>query len=175
MASNVQAIRRFTPSQPAKVAAVCYRQRGGSVEFLLVNTESGRWTFPKGSVEAHLGPRDSAALEAIEEAGALGRISEEHFCVYLHAKGSCRRGEEKHLQVAAFLLHVQELVEPEEGHRNPTWFSAREAKLRLAHRRSARYQRELTRVVDNAVDLLYSRPKLRLQRSPFSGQRLRNA
>lgn len=174
MASNVQ-IRRFTDFQPVKVAAVCYRQRGSSVEFLLVNTDSGRWTFPKGSVEAHLGPRDSAALEAIEEAGALGRISEEHFCVYLHAKGSCRRSGDKHLQVAAFLLQVQEMVEPEEGHRNPTWFSAREAKLRLAHRRSAQYQRELTRVVDNAIDLLYSRPKLRLQRSPFIRQTIRKA
>lgn len=160
----MQTYRRMSASDPAKVAAVCYRRRGSSVEFLLVNTESGRWTFPKGTVEDHLGPRDSAALEAIEEAGAMGRISEEHFCVYLHAKRSCRRDGSKELEVAAFLMHVQETVEPEEGHRNPTWFSAREAKLRLAHKRPVRYQRELTRVVDHAMDVLCSRSRIKLER-----------
>lgn len=162
MRPNVHTYRREIPSNLAKVAAVCYRQRGSSIEFLLVNTDSGRWTFPKGTVEAHLGPRGSAALEAMEEAGARGPISEEHFCIYLHAKRSCRRDSDKELEVAAFLMHVQELGEPEEGHRNPTWFSAREAKLRLAHRRPARYQRELTRVVDHAMDVLCSRRRIKL-------------
>ena len=172
MGTSVQTFRR-TGLNPAKVAAVCYRQRGASIEFLLVNTDSGRWTFPKGTVEAHLGPRESAALEAMEEAGAMGKISEEHFCVYLHAKRSCRRDSVKELEVAAFLMYVQELVEPEEGHRNPTWFSAREAKLRLAQRRPARYQRELTRVVDHAIDVLCSRRKVKLSSSSFSRRTLR--
>src|SRR5689334_23543562 len=172
MATHVQTFRRSALA-PTKVAAVCYRQRGTLIEFLLVNTDSGRWTFPKGTVEAHLGPRDSAALEAMEEAGAIGRISEEHFCVYLHAKRSCRRDSVKELEVAAFLMHVQELVEPEEGHRNPTWFSAREAKLRLADRRSARYRRELSRVVDHAVDVLCSRRKVKLSKSSLSVRAMR--
>jgi 8-oxo-dGTP pyrophosphatase MutT (NUDIX family) len=168
MGTGVHTFRRVAASEIAKVAAVCYRQRGASIEFLLVNTESGRWTFPKGTVEDHLGPRESAALEAIEEAGAMGRISEEHFCIYLHAKRSCRRDNASESEVAAFLLHVQEMVEPEEGHRNPTWFSAREAKLRLADRRPARYQRELTRVVDHALDVLCSRRKAKLSRPSLS-------
>jgi 8-oxo-dGTP pyrophosphatase MutT (NUDIX family) len=168
MAANVQTFRRVTAPEVAKVAAVCYRQRGSSIEFLLVNTDSGRWTFPKGTVEEHLGPRDSAALEAIEEAGAVGRISEEHFCVYLHAKKGCRRDSDAESEVAAFLFHVKKTVEPEEGHRNPTWFSAREAKLRLAHRRPARYQRELTRVVDHALDVLCSRRNVKLSRPTLS-------
>jgi len=163
MASNVQPIRRFPPSQPAKVAAVCYRQRGGSVEFLLVNTESGRWTFPKGSVEAHLGPRDSAALEAIEEAGALGRISEEHFCVYLHAKGSCRRG-------AAAILHAmlrnanesdQVLLksrERGEETRSDEFFAStafRGLKMRFAKRRSSGLYRARVGDVRDAILLNY--------------------
>ena len=172
MGTGVQTFRR-TALETAKVAAVCYRQRGTSVEFLLVNTDSGRWTFPKGTVEAHLGPRESAALEAMEEAGARGRISEEHFCVYIHAKRSCRRDSIKELEVAAFLMHVQELVKPEEGHRNPTWFSAREAKLRLAHKRPARYQRELTRVVDHAMDVLCSRRKIKLSSPTFTRRAIR--
>ena len=33
---------------PLQVAAVCYRRRGPSIEFLLVNTNGGnKWTFPK--------------------------------------------------------------------------------------------------------------------------------
>jgi 8-oxo-dGTP pyrophosphatase MutT (NUDIX family) len=167
MGASSQTIR-LNVATPAKVAAVCYRQRGASIEFLLVNTDSGRWTFPKGTVEDHLGPRESAALEAIEEAGALGRISDEHFCVYLHAKRSCRRGGVKELEVAAFLMRVQELVKPSEAHRNPTWFSAREAKLRLANGRPARYQRELTRVVDHAVDVLCSRRRIKLSKPSLS-------
>jgi len=168
MGSHVQTYRRFAASEVAKVAAVCYRQRGTSIEFLLVNTDSGRWTFPKGTVEAHLGPRESAALEAIEEAGAVGRISDEHFCIYLYAKRSCRRDNDKELEVAAFLLQVQETVEPEEGHRNPTWFSVGETKVRLAQKRPVRYQRELIRVVDHAVDVLSSRRKARLSRPSLS-------
>ena len=38
---------------PLQVAAVCYRRRGPSVEFLLVNTNGGnKWTFPKGDPES---------------------------------------------------------------------------------------------------------------------------
>src|SRR5215467_389770 len=39
---------------PLQVAAVCYRLDGDSVEFLLVNTSSGKWTFPKGRINPSL-------------------------------------------------------------------------------------------------------------------------
>src|SRR5689334_5237715 len=43
---------RFLPLQ---VAAVCYRRRGASFDFLLVKTTSGdRWTFPKGATARRL-------------------------------------------------------------------------------------------------------------------------
>ncbi len=45
--------------------------------FLLVTTRrSGKWIFPKGSVEPHLPAWESAALEALEEAGVTGTISQ---------------------------------------------------------------------------------------------------
>src|SRR5271169_3005360 len=56
-----------------QVAAVCYRRRGGNIEFLLVKTGKGRWIFPKGSVEPGLTHAQAAALEAFEEAGVHGR------------------------------------------------------------------------------------------------------
>ena len=58
---------------PLQVAAVCYRRRGPSVEFLLVNTNGGgKWTFPKGDPEPSLSHSQAAEREAWEEAGVRG-------------------------------------------------------------------------------------------------------
>jgi 8-oxo-dGTP pyrophosphatase MutT (NUDIX family) len=75
---------------PVQVAAVCYRLSGSSVEFLLVNTSSGKWTFPKGRLCPALSPSESAAREAWEEAGVHGRIEETHFAHYLDTKARFR-------------------------------------------------------------------------------------
>ncbi len=157
MASPVQNRRPVSfpkASFPRKVAAVCYRRVGESVEFLLVRTGSGRWTFPKGTVERHLGPRESAVLEAREEAGVIGRVSNEHFTIYFQENRGAYSAAEREIAIAAFLMHVHEMTDPEEGHRNPTWFRPQEAKRRLAMRRRAKYQREFRRVVDDAVEML---------------------
>lgn len=157
MASPVQNRRPASfpkASFPRKVAAVCYRWEGDSIEFLLVRTGSGRWTFPKGTVERHLGPRDSAALEAREEAGVIGRVSNEHFTIYFQENRDWYRTAEREIAIAAFLMHVHEMTDPEEGYRNPTWFRPQEAKRRLSARRRPKYQREFVRVVDHALEML---------------------
>jgi len=141
-------------SFPRKVAAVCYRRDGDSIQFLLVRTGSGRWTFPKGSVERHLGPRNSAALEAREEAGVIGRVSDQHFTIYFQENRGCYRTAEREIAIAAFLLHVHQMTDPEESYRNPTWFRPTEAKRRLLIRRRQKYQREVSRVVDGALEML---------------------
>ena len=70
---------RIAKSLPLQVAAVCYRKRGETVEFLLVNTNGGnKWTFPKGSPEARLSHSQAAEREAAEEGGALGTIEPRH-------------------------------------------------------------------------------------------------
>src|SRR5262249_27106253 len=65
--------------QCEQVAAVCYQVRRGGIEFLLVRTNSGHWTFPKGSTEPGLTHAQAAALEAFEEAGVHGRMEEASF------------------------------------------------------------------------------------------------
>lgn len=56
--------------------ALPYAYINGNLHFLLVTTRrSGRWIFPKGGVKSGFTPWDSAALEAEEEAGVSGRIS----------------------------------------------------------------------------------------------------
>ena len=50
----------------------------GRVVFLLVTSRrTGRWIFPKGSISAGMTPWDSAAKEALEEAGVVGEIATE--------------------------------------------------------------------------------------------------
>src|SRR5258706_3698151 len=157
MAAPAQTVRaQFRSTRPTKAAAVCYRRTRSSVEFLLVNTASGRWTFPKGNVEPGLSTRESAALEALEEAGVMGKVSSENLDSYLHPKN-----DECDILVADYLLEVHKTVVPFESHRNPTWFTPSEAKLRLAGRRSSKYKREFDRVINIAVAILSAQQRRR--------------
>jgi ADP-ribose pyrophosphatase YjhB (NUDIX family) len=74
-----------------QVAAVCYRARGGAIEFLPVQTRGGRWTFPKGSAEPGLTHAQAAAVEAFEEAGVHGRMEEASFARYVRRKRRRKR------------------------------------------------------------------------------------
>jgi len=141
-----------------QVAAVCYRIRGGEIEFLLVRTNSGHWTFPKGKAEPGLTHAQAAALEAFEEAGVHGRMEEASFARYIRRKrGGMRdlarpdKSIEKEISIQAHLCEVSRLEAPQEEYRNPTWFSVRKAKRRLCEDRTADFAAELARVVDRAV------------------------
>jgi 8-oxo-dGTP pyrophosphatase MutT (NUDIX family) len=135
-----------------QVAAVCYRVRGNDIEFLLVQTRKGRWTFPKGSAMPGLTHAQAAALEAFEEAGVHGRMEEASFARYIHRKGGNLRGSvETELAVSAHLCEVLRLGPPQEFDRNPTWFSAEKTKRRLREDRAPDFGAELARVVDRAV------------------------
>jgi 8-oxo-dGTP pyrophosphatase MutT (NUDIX family) len=137
-----------------QVAAVCYRMRRGEIEFLLVRTNSGHWTFPKGSAEPGLTHAQAAALEAFEEAGVHGRMEEASFTHYVRRKrtgNSAARSAKKELAIQAHLCEVLRLETPQEPNRDPAWFSAQKAKQRLSEDRTSDYAAELARVVDRAV------------------------
>jgi 8-oxo-dGTP pyrophosphatase MutT (NUDIX family) len=140
-----------------QVAAVCYRWRGDSIEFLLVRTRSGgRWTFPKGSAEPGLTHAQAAALEAFEEAGVHGRIEETSFAKYVRrdrsrGRKSDARSGERQFAVSAHLCEVSRLNAPKESRRNRTWFSTTEARRRLREGRRSEDGAEFTRVIDKAV------------------------
>ncbi len=137
---------------PMQVAAVCFRKRGEDVEFLLVNTNGGKWTFPKGSTEPGLSHSQAAEQEAIEEAGAVGDIEPHHFHLYLHSKGVFwQPNGVREFVVKAFLLEVRELREALEDARRPTWFSSKDAKRKLAKGREVKYARELEAVIERAL------------------------
>lgn len=139
---------------PLQVAAVCYRRRGKSIEFLLVNTNGGgKWTFPKGDPEASLSHGQAAEREAWEEAGVRGSIEPRHFHLYIHSKGVFWKSSGvQEFVVKAFLLEVEQDGEPDEPMRNPTWFAPEEAKTILAKGREVKYARELQAVIDRALE-----------------------
>ena len=134
-----------------QVAAVCYRVRSSGIEFLLVQTRGGRWTFPKGSAEPGLTHAQAAALEAFEEAGVHGRIEEAAFAQYVRRKSSEGRRRATEMTVSAHLCEVSRLDPPQEANRNRTWLSPEKAKLRLREDRAADVGTALARVVDRAV------------------------
>jgi 8-oxo-dGTP pyrophosphatase MutT (NUDIX family) len=150
------------PKGRQQVAAICYRIRKRGIEFLLVQTRGGRWIFPKGGVEPGLTHAQSAALEAFEEAGVHGRMEKTPFARYLRRKTDtaiaakdtgtvAARSSEPELAVAAHLCEVSRLERPQESGRNPTWFSAENAKQRLLADRAPEFGAELARVVDRAA------------------------
>jgi 8-oxo-dGTP pyrophosphatase MutT (NUDIX family) len=158
IADGSRSTKFFRPSQLRRlrgceqVAAVCYRINGQGIEFLLVQTRRGRWTFPKGGVEPRLTHAQTAALEAFEEAGVHGRIEEEAFARYVRRKqGNMRRSPGVEIAVHAHLCEVLWLSPPQEPGRNPTWLSPEKAKRRLQESRRPCDAAEFARVVDRAV------------------------
>jgi 8-oxo-dGTP pyrophosphatase MutT (NUDIX family) len=139
-----------------QAAAVCYRVRSGAIEFLLVRTRGGRWTFPKGSAEPGLTHAQAAALEAFEEAGVHGRIEEASFTGYVRrkrgdGKNHASRSDEKEVAVKAYLCEVLRLSPPQESKRDRTWFSVEDARRRLRDGHKNNGGAQFARVVDRAV------------------------
>lgn len=136
-------------------AAVCYRIADGEIEFLLVRTRSGKWTFPKGSVDGDPTLAAAAGREAYEEAGVRGRVERSPFASYLHFKTGSRQPTE--VEVSAHLCRVFHLEPAIERHRNPTWFSYKAAKKRVRQKRRSKYAAEIERVLERALDRISRR------------------
>jgi len=136
-----------------QVAAVCYRVRNDSIEFLLVRTRGGRWIFPKGNAEPGLTHAQAAALEAFEEAGVHGRMEEACFGRYSRRKesNSSERASQKAVTVNVHLCEVSRLESPQESGRTPTWFSAEKTKRLLREDRSPEYGSDLARIITRAL------------------------
>jgi phosphohistidine phosphatase len=91
-------------------AVIPYRHREGNLEILLVTSSGKRhWVVPKGIHEPGLSAQDSAAKEALEEAGVLkGKVSKKPLGEYRLAKwgGECT--------VTVFAMEVKKVLPDEE-------------------------------------------------------------
>ena len=154
-------------SECEQVAAVCYRMRRESIEFLLVRTRgSRRWTFPKGNSEPGMTHAHAAALEAFEEAGVHGRIEEVSFTRYFGRKrvlNSNARSVEKELLINAHLCEVLRLGAPKESNRKRTWFSAGDARQHLQKGRKRAEAAAFARVLDKAVERIKNQKETNIE------------
>ena len=78
----------------------------GELKIILVTSiKSGKWIVPKGVIERHLSPQESAANEALEEAGLLGEVEEQAIGYYEYRKwgGVCK--------VQVFALRVEKVLD----------------------------------------------------------------
>ncbi len=87
-------------------AVIPYVRRNGRFEIALITTRSARhWTIPKGVIERDLTPQDSAAKEALEEAGIVGNVAPEMVAEYEYEKwgGICN--------VQVYLMEITEVLD----------------------------------------------------------------
>jgi 8-oxo-dGTP pyrophosphatase MutT (NUDIX family) len=132
------------------VAAVCYRQVAGQLEFLLVKSTRQRWVLPKGRVKAGETLTSAAQRYAHDEGGVSGIASSEDLLMFKHHKEE-EGGEQN---IAAFLLEVSDVGRPVDRFRHPKWFSLEKAKSEITKGRTYTMAAEMQRVLCDAAALI---------------------
>jgi 8-oxo-dGTP pyrophosphatase MutT (NUDIX family) len=111
-------------------AALPYRRsKKGVLEIMLVTSrETRRWIIPKGWPISGVKPHNLAALEAMEEAGLLGKVAEKPLGVY-HYEKKRNDGSIVNCTVDTFALEVEQQMPtwPEQDERKTKWFAPEEA------------------------------------------------
>lgn len=120
-----------------QVAALCWRKHRGEVQVLLVTSrETGRWVIPKGWPIAGLTAPQTAAREALEEAGVVGKIATDPIGTFGYDKIVGRDSAAVvalPCSVDVFALRVRELRGRyrEANLRKRKWFSVNEAATKV--------------------------------------------
>jgi 8-oxo-dGTP pyrophosphatase MutT (NUDIX family) len=103
---------------------------GDTLVMLVTTRETGRWVLPKGWAEKGLTGSALAAKEAFEEAGVIGKISNESVGTYRYTK-QLPQGQEVECEVKVFSLQVEQLLDdwPEREQRARKWFTLAQAAM----------------------------------------------
>ncbi|HEU0310880.1 MAG TPA: NUDIX hydrolase [Sphingomicrobium sp.] len=120
-------VQRQWPDLPLRVGALPFRETdAGRVDILLIRRlDRHVWTVPKGRLVAGRTDHESAELEAFEEAGVAGSISETAIGSFLYNKAATMKPEHAEIvEVALFPMMVDcELPQwPEMAKRERRWF-----------------------------------------------------
>jgi 8-oxo-dGTP pyrophosphatase MutT (NUDIX family) len=106
--------------------ALAYRRLGnGEIEILLVSKKrSKRWGIPKGRVNAPRSFGETAAKEAFEEAGVMGRVSPKSVGMFRAKKTTSIL---KIVEVWVYVIEVDEMLDnwPEKEKRQIKWASCK--------------------------------------------------
>lgn len=113
----------------SQFGAICYRLQKGKPELLLITSRgSGRWVIPKGWPMPGETPADTAAIEAWEEAGVVGRVHPLCLGIFSYVKTVDRR-HQMPCVVAVYGVMVRRLERsfPERGQRKRKWVTPKRA------------------------------------------------
>jgi 8-oxo-dGTP pyrophosphatase MutT (NUDIX family) len=121
--------KRTAGAEPARQYAALPWRMGEGAEILLASSrETRRWVIPKGWPMKRRKPHVTAAIEALQEAGLLGKIAKTKFGSF-HYQKRLKTGAVILCRVDVFLLKVlrQRKSWPEKDQRITQWFSPAEA------------------------------------------------
>lgn len=124
---------RTEPAERRQVAALLWRRGADGIEILLVTSrETRRWVTPKGGRMAGKSDAESAAQEALEEAGIEGAVTEAPIGTFRYLKVLKRRAP-RWCVVAlhALEVRVEHPVWQEQAERQRVWVSREEAVRRV--------------------------------------------
>lgn len=124
---------RTEPAERRQVAALPWRRGADGIEILLVTSrETRRWVTPKGGRMAGRTDAESAAQEALEEAGVEGATTAEPIGAFRYLKVLKRRAP-RWCVVAVHALEVRVEHETwrEQAERDRVWVSREEAVRRV--------------------------------------------
>ena len=102
-----------------------YRIKNEKLQILLITSRrKQRWIIPKGIIEDGLMPQESAAKEALEEAGAIGIVGNEALGKYKYKKWGGKVKVKVYPMVVKSLLDNWDEIE----YRERMWYPFNEAK-----------------------------------------------
>ena len=117
----------------SQFGALCYRISDGKIQVLLITSRrTQRWILPKGWPENGMTPGESAANEAMEEAGVTGKLNERPLGVYYYEK-NVGNGKNYPCIVTIYALKVKKnwADYQEKSERRRKWFSQKGAAKRV--------------------------------------------
>lgn len=103
--------------------------KNGKLRVLMVTSrDTGRWVMPKGWLMDGKKPWEAAKIEALEEAGAVGWISDQAIGRYHYAK-RLAKGRKLRTRVVVYPMLVEKLKRrwKERKERKRHWFSLKKA------------------------------------------------
>ena len=112
-----------------QIGALCYKTVDNKTQVLLITSrKSKRWIIPKGWKIDKLSNRKSAALEAWEEGGVQGKVSNRSIGTYDYRKKN-DLGDFFTCRVKVYGLRVKSLKRkfPEQGQRQLQWVDTNKA------------------------------------------------